>query len=79
MVLDWKGKYVYFLWKSYKIRNVSCTNVDVEGIPSLIHEKKKFLDDPVIAPDKARQALFWIKSSFLQNVLLQASSKIMLP
>ena len=39
LVLDWKGKLVYFLCKFYKISKVSCTNTDVGGIPGLIHGK----------------------------------------
>ena len=64
MVSDWRDKLVYFLWKSYKISKVSCTNVNIGGIPSLINDNVFFLDDPLIAPDRARQVLYQTDSSF---------------
>ena len=35
---------------------VFCTNVNAGGIPSLIHGKVS-LNDPIIAPDRARQVI----------------------
>ena len=52
LLLDWWSKLAYFLQKSYKISKVSCTNVDVGGIPSLILRLRFYLDDPPIAVEK---------------------------
>ena len=65
LLLDWWSKLAYFLQKYYKISKVSCTNVDVGGIPSLILRLRFYLDDPPIAVEKGLADIISNRFKFL--------------